>query len=195
MIVSPRSPRKFTRLATANALLDMISTGLGILGRGCAWLSVTLVITVFTVVVLRYLFATPSIALQESALWQHNLIFMLGAAYTLNLDEHVRVDIFYRDAGPRYRAWVDLIGTLVLLLPLCGFLFWYNLDYVELSWRVYERSADVGGLPGLFVLKSLLLVLPVLLAIQGLGMVIEQILLLSGAHRPAPARLPHETEL
>ena len=137
-------------------------------GRLVAWLTLAMVLTMFAVVVLRYAFDFGRIWLQESVTWMHALVFMLGAAYTLRHDGHVRVDIFYRRFSPRTRAWGDLLGSRVLLLPVCGYLLWASWDYVASSWAMGEGSLQTGGLPAVYLLKSLLLAMPALLLLQGL---------------------------
>ncbi|MDF1821234.1 MAG: TRAP transporter small permease subunit [Alcanivoracaceae bacterium] len=138
-------------------------------GHASAWLSLALVLVTVTVVGLRYGFNQGSIALQETALYLHGALFMLGMSYTLARDEHVRVDIFYRRMTPERRALVDLVGTLALLAPLCITLLVLSWDYVLVSWQRLEGSADAGGLPLVFVLKSLLLAMPALLLVQALA--------------------------
>ena len=135
-------------------------------GRFVAWLTLAIVIVTFTVVVLRYLFSTGSIALQESITYLHATLFMLGAAWTLKQDGHVRVDIFYREKSSRHRNWVNLAGTLLFLVPFSVFLLLIGWDYVAASWATKEGSREVGGLPLVFLLKSLILVLPLLLLVQ-----------------------------
>lgn len=135
-------------------------------GRAIAWLTLAMVLVGTAVVVMRYLLEIGSIPLQESVTWMHAAVFLLGAAYTLKHDEHVRVDIIYRRMGARGQAWVDLTGTLFFLLPLCVFLAWNSWDYVALSWELNERSREANGLPGLYLLKSLLPLTAVLLAVQ-----------------------------
>ncbi len=142
-------------------------------GKLLAWLTLLLVLLEFLVVVLRYILKIPSIELQESALWIHSIIFMVGAAYTLTRDEHVRVDIIYRKKNWHYQAWVDVIGTLFLLFPVCFYLFFFSLDTVIASWRANESSGEVGGLPALYLLKSLMLVMPVMLAMQGVATLLK----------------------
>ena len=154
------------------------------IGHGVAWLTLLMVIITFTVVVLRYGFDLGSIAMQESIIYLHALNFMLGAAFTLKHDAHVRVDIFYQKMGPRGRAWVDLLGTLLLLLPVCGFIFWSSWDYVADAWAVLESSGDAGGLPLVYLLKSILLVMPSLLMVQGAVIVMTSVLILQG--KPSP---------
>ncbi len=151
--------------------LDRISTAIG---RAGAWLALGLVLVTFLVVVLRYQFDTGSIALQEAALYLHAALFMLGAAWTLKLDGHVRVDVLYRHFGARGQAIADLFGTLAFLLPTCAFLLWISLDYVEAAWRVREGSPEAGGLPYVYLLKTLIPVASLLLAIQGLSQLLRR---------------------
>ncbi len=127
----------------------------------------------FLVVVIRYLFDSGSIAMQESALYLHATLFMLGAAWTLKIDGHVRVDVLYRHFGSRGRAAADLFGTLVFLLPTCGFLLWVSLDYVAAAWRVYEGSPEAGGLPFVYLLKTLIPVTAGLLIVQGISQLLR----------------------
>ena len=150
------------------------------IGRGVAWLTLLMVIITFSVVILRYGFDMGSIAMQESIIYLHAFNFMLGAAYTLKHDAHVRVDIFYQKMGPQARAWVDLLGTLLLLLPVCGFIFWSSWDYVADAWAVRESSGDAGGLPLVYLLKTILLLMPSLLILQGVVIILTSILILQG---------------
>lgn len=148
------------------------------IGRTIAWLTLLMVITQFSVVVLRYLFNIGWIAMQESILYMHALVFMLGAAYTLKHNAHVRVDIFYHKMTHRGKAWVDVLGTLLLLLPVCVFIFTYSWEYVASSWALLESSREAGGLSGLFVLKTSLLVMAGLLGMQGISLLLKNLLVL-----------------
>lgn len=139
-------------------------------GRLVAWLTLAMVITTFAVVVMRYLFDMGSIAMQESISAMHALVFMLGASYTLRHEGHVRVDIFYRRFGPKGRAWVDFLGVILLLLPVTGFIIWISWDYVASSWALLEGSREAGGLPGVFLVKSVIPLMALLLMLQGLAM-------------------------
>ncbi len=152
--------------------LDRISTNIG---RASAWLALALVLVTFLVVVLRYQFDAGSIAMQESALYLHATLFMLGAAWTLKIDGHVRVDVLYRHFNNRGRAIADLLGTLVFLLPTCGFLLWVSLDYVEAAWRVREGSPEAGGLPFVYLLKTLIPVATLLLIVQGISQLLRRL--------------------
>lgn len=137
-------------------------------GRTLAWAVLAMVVLMLVVVVARHGFDAGWIALQESVTWLHGLVVMLGLAYTLQHDAHVRVDVLYRHAAPRTRAWVDLIGCVFLLLPLCGFIVWSSWPYVLDSWRLGEASREAGGLPGLYLLKTAIPAAAALLALRGI---------------------------
>ena len=154
--------------------LDRISITLG---RLTAWLTLFMVVITFVVVVMRYVFDAGAVWLQESIIWMHAVVFMVGAAFTLQQEEHVRVDIFYRNMSAVRRAWVDLIGVLLFLLPVSLFLAWKAWDFVAISWQLREASREPGGMPYPFVplLKSVLLLAPMLLALQGISMILKSI--------------------
>lgn len=136
-------------------------------GKSVAWLTLAMVLLTFAIVVLRYGFNLGWIWLQESLTYMHVAVFTIAAAWTLQVDDHVRVDIFYADMSERKRARVDLLGTLIFLLPFCIFLVVMAWPYVANSWKLLETSREAGGLPLVFVLKSLMLVMPGLLLLQG----------------------------
>ena len=135
-------------------------------GRAVSWLTLAMVVLTFAIVFLRYGLNQGWIWLQESVTYIHAMVFMIAAAWAFQTDQHVRVDIFYRDRSPRYKAWVNLLGTLIFLLPFSLFLLVIGWEYVAASWAVMETSREAGGLPLVYLLKSLILVLPVLLLIQ-----------------------------
>jgi len=167
----------------SNNLCDFLDKTSETIGRGIAWLTLFMVITQFSVVVLRYLFNIGWISMQESILYMHALVFMLGAAYTLKHDGHVRVDIFYHKMGARGKALVNVLGSLLLLLPVCVFIISYSWDYVANSWSLQEGSREAGGLAGLFLLKSSIVLLPVLLILQGTSQFIKNLLTLFNHHK------------
>jgi len=135
-------------------------------GRTVAWLTLVMTLLTFAIVVLRYGFNLGWIGLQESVTYLHAVVFMVAAAWAFQTDDHVRVDIFYRDRSERYRAWVNLAGTLVFLVPFSVFLLYIAWDYVAASWSMREASREAGGLPLVWLLKGLLLLLPTLLLLQ-----------------------------
>jgi TRAP-type mannitol/chloroaromatic compound transport system permease small subunit len=139
---------------------------IAVLGRSVAWLTLLLTLLAFGVVLLRYGLNLGWIWLQESVTYLHALVFMVAAAWAFQTDDHVRVDIFYRGRSERYRNWVDLVGTVILLVPFSLFLLFIAWDYVAASWATREASREAGGLPLVWLLKSLILVLPLLLLLQ-----------------------------
>ena len=149
------------------------------IGRAVSWLTLVMVLVTFLVVVLRYVFNLGWIWLQESVTYMHALVFMLGAAYTLGEDEHVRVDILYNRFSERGRAWVNCLGILLLLVPFCGLILFTSWDYVASAWSVHEGSPQAGGLAGVYLLKTVILVMPVLLLLQGLAHFLQQLTILT----------------
>lgn len=151
-------------------------------GKAVAWLTLAMVLVTSLVVAMRYLFGFGFIWLQESVTFMHAVVFMLGAAYTLQRDEHVRVDIFYRNMSDRRRALVDVFGVLLFVFPLCGFILYESFDYVVASWSVREVSVNAGGLPYPFVplVKSALLAMPIAVALQGVAMLLASLLRFRG---------------
>ncbi|MDH5455212.1 MAG: TRAP transporter small permease subunit [Gammaproteobacteria bacterium] len=160
-------------------LLDRINTTIG---RAIAWLTLLMVVVTFVVVVMRYVFDAGLIWVQESVTWMHAAVFMLGAAYTLRDEEHVRVDVFYREMSARRRAWVDLVGVILFLLPLCVFLAWNSFDFVNQSWSIREASRESGGLPYPLIpmLKSILLLMPLAVSLQGISLLLKSLQTLRG---------------
>ena len=137
-------------------------------GKTVAWLTLLMVLLTFTIVILRYGFSLGWIWLQELLVYFHVTVFTVGAAWTLQHNGHVRVDIFYADMPVKKRALVDLLGTLLFLVPFCIFLLIIAWPYVAGSWKLLEGSREAGGLPAVFLLKSLILVLPALLLMQAM---------------------------
>jgi TRAP-type mannitol/chloroaromatic compound transport system permease small subunit len=151
-------------------------------GKAASWLTLFMVIITCVVVVMRYVFDAGLIWLQESIIWMHAVVFMLGAAYTLQQEEHVRVDVFYRTMSPRRRAWVDVLGVVFFLWPLCVFLAATSYDFIASSFSLREASRESGGLPYplLPLLKTALLIMPLTLALQGLSLFLKSLARLRG---------------
>lgn len=178
-----------------NALAGMIRTIDRLndaVGRSVSWLTLAMVLITFAVVILRYVFSLGWVWMQESYVWLHGIVFMLGAGYTLLHNGHVRVDIFYRPTGDHHKAWVDLFGVVVLLLPLVSISLFFSLDYVIKSWAGLEESREAGGLPGLFVLKTVIWGFCVLVALQGFALAARSVLTLTGRNAPALPGEPRE---
>jgi TRAP-type mannitol/chloroaromatic compound transport system permease small subunit len=165
---------------TLTALADRIDRLNTAVGRGVAWLALTIVLGQFALVVARYVFGFGSIWLTEGVLYAHAALFLLAAAWTLRVGGHVRVDIFYADASPPIKAAVDFVGALLLLLPFTLVVLLFSAPYAARSWVILERSQEVGGLPLVFLLKTLIPMFAVLLGLQGVAQAIRAAQTLSG---------------
>ena len=174
----------------ALAMLARAISGLNwFIGNLISWLSLGIVVVCFTVVVQRYAFSTGHLWMQDLYVWLNGAMFTAVAGYALLRDEHVRVDIFYRPAKIRTKAIIDLIGVVIFLLPFCYVVLLYGWPFVTRSWRFYEGSRNIGGMPGLYVLKSFIVVFAGLVALQGLAMALRSILVLAGREDLLPAYL------
>jgi len=136
-------------------------------GRAVMWLLLVMALVQFAVVLLRYVFGVNEIFMQESITYMHGAVFLLAAGYALITNDHVRVDIFYRDASPKRKAIIDLLGTYLFLFPICLIILWTSSPYVARSWAFFEGSADTSGIQGVFLLKSLIPAYAALLAMAG----------------------------
>ncbi len=161
------------------------------IGKAVAWLALLMVIVQFIVVIMRYVFGIGSIFMQESIIYLHATVFMLGAGYTLLHNGHVRVDIFYREASPRRKAVVDLLGVMIFLIPVLALIWWGSWPYVANSWRVFEGSRETSGIQAVFLLKTVILVFVVLVVLQGISLAIRSLLILAGVEQ-AKADEPHD---
>lgn len=153
----------------ADRAAGLSARGFHLLGLALDLAMLLLVVLCFSLVLARYLLALSPIAAQEVAQWLHAGAFMLGASVALRHGRHVRVDVLHARWSPRTQAWIELLGTVLCLLPFAGFMLWISLDYVAASVRMGESSQESGGLPALYLLKALIPVSAVLLIIQGLA--------------------------
>jgi len=143
-------------------------------GRVISWFTIGMVVVMFLVVCFRFLLDIGWVWLQELVNYQHAYIFMIGAAYTLKHDSHVRVDVFYRGMSNKNKARVDVFGTLFLLLPVCGFIFVASWSEVISAWQDLEPSQRTGGLNFAYILKSVMLIMPALLSLQGIAIILKK---------------------
>ena len=146
------------------------------IGRCVAWLAILMALITVVVVVRRYGFQSGgAIYLQESVVYMHAILFMLGLSYALKHDAHVRVDLIYSRVSPRRKALINLVGHVVFLIPMCLVIAFYSFDYVLSSWRVLEGSQEVGGIPGVFLLKTVIPLTALLLLVQSVLDVLDNI--------------------
>ncbi|WP_416307531.1 TRAP transporter small permease subunit [Neptunicella sp. SCSIO 80796] len=146
-----------------------------------SWFTLIMVLLTLLIVILRYGFNMGWIAMQESVMYLHAAVFMLGAAYTLQVDQHVRVDVFYRKFSERGKALTNLLGSLLLLMPVNIFILLISWEYVGNSWGLLEGSQEAGGLPLVFILKTFILLFAGSLSLQGIAEIIKSTLVLAAA--------------
>ncbi|MCV0352317.1 MAG: TRAP transporter small permease subunit [Nitratireductor sp.] len=152
--------------------LDRINRVVGAVVR---WLALAMVLVQFGTVVLRYVYGVSFIFMNETVLYLHAALFMLAGGYTLLVDGHVRVDIFYGLFGPRGRARIDIFGALCFLMPSMFMIAWFSWPSVRNSWSIMEGAISVGGIPASFLLKSLIPAFCALLIIQGLACILRDL--------------------
>jgi TRAP-type mannitol/chloroaromatic compound transport system permease small subunit len=171
-----------TPVQPATVDYSVLRSFIAMCGKSVAWLTVVMVLLTFAVVVLRYGFNLGWIWLQESLTYLHVAVFTIVAAWALQQDGHVRVDVFYAKMPKRKRALVDLTGTLLFLMPFCIFMLVIAWPYVANSWKLLETSREAGGLPLVFLLKSLMMVMPALLLGQAFINITDNWRILRGEH-------------
>ena len=178
-----------TRLELIARSIDSLNERIG---RITAWLALLMVLTQFVVVVMRYVFGIGSVVMQESIVYMHATLFLVAAGYTLVHNGHVRCDIFYAAASRRTQAIVDLFGVMVFLLPMCAVIGWIAWPYVAAAWAVHEGSQEGSlGIPGVYLLKTTILLFAGLVSLQGIAVAAHALLTLmgidSGRYTRAPA--------
>jgi len=164
-------------------IIVMIESVTRRLGQAVSWLALLMVLMTAYNVVVRYFFSYGIAWQQEIVRFGHATLFMLAAAYTLAEDKHVRIDVCYQRFSEKQKALVDLVGTLILLFPVCFAVFYFSYDYVVHSWELHEASSEYGGLPGVFLLKSCIWGFAVTMALQGLAMTLRSIEIIWGRDR------------
>ncbi len=167
-------------------LIDRINESVGV---AVSWLTVAMVIDVFTVVVLRYVFNIGWVWMQELYVWSHATVFMLGAGYTLLHDGHVRIDLIYRTASPRYKAMVNCLGSVFLAAPLIFLIYTKSWRLITMSWENLEKSAEAGGLPGVYLLKSVIAVFCILFGLQIFSLFLRSVITLLGGDDNDPKKV------
>jgi TRAP-type mannitol/chloroaromatic compound transport system permease small subunit len=154
------------------------------IGGAARWFALGLVIVTATIVIQRYVFGFASTKLQESVIYMHALLFLLASASTLLGDGHVRVDIFYSKTGPKGKAWTELLGTYLALMPMCVLILVTSTGYIESAWRILEQSRESDGLPLVFLLKTAIPLFAILMVSQGFALAARAALTLSGQDEP-----------
>ncbi|WP_114416743.1 TRAP transporter small permease subunit [Marinospirillum perlucidum] len=175
-------------------IVRMISRFNILLGHFFSWFSLGIVLVCFTVVVLRYVFSSGAIWLQDLYVWLNAMMFMGISGYALFNNSHVRVDIFYRPASRRRKAWVDMFGSLFFVGPFAWVLAVWSLPYIQRSWRFMEGSSNFGGMPGLYVIKTFVLVFAAVIALQALAMFLRGLLVLANQEDLLPEEYRYQED-
>lgn len=168
-----RSAQRNRPLSAILAICRAVDGINGTIGRCAAWLVLFMALAQFALVLLRYVFGTGSLFMQEAIVYAHGLLFMLAAAWTMMDDRHVRVDVFYGHASPRRQAMVNLFGIVFFVWPMCWLIWTVGFPYVARSWAVLEGSRETSGIPGIFLLKTVILVFAVSVALEGLSLAVR----------------------
>ncbi len=163
-------------------LENLINTFSDWLGKIAAILLILLLLNVFIDVVMRYLFNDVSIAMQEMEWHLFSAMFMLGVSYSLRQNGHVRVDLIYERLSPQKRAWINIFGVLIFLLPFTLLVAWFSFGYVHESFLLNEQSGDPGGLPYRYLIKAVIPAAFISMAISGIGLLLHSINILRGVH-------------
>lgn len=182
-VILPRLINAFPISVMINKLVKHINKLTETLGALLSWLVLAMILLVVVVVIGRKL-GFGSIALQEAVTYLHALVFMLGLPFALKRRAHVRVDIFYRNYSPTTKALVDLVGGILLLLPFCILIFVSSWDYVLASWAILEASSENDGIAAIYLLKTLMLIMPIMLGLQGFAEILKSLLTLTGKSDP-----------
>ena len=156
-------------LGVANAIDQMNRTVASVF----KWLALIMVLVQFCIVIGRYVFGYNSIAVQESVLYMHATLFMLGAGYTLLVDKHVRVDVFYAKVTDPTKRRINIFGHIFLLMPSITALLYWTWPSVRNSWKILEGPISVGGIEAVFLLKTLIPAFCVLILIQSFSLLIR----------------------
>ncbi len=178
------APNRVAQLPDAGGVAGFLDQAVARLGRAAAWLILLLVLLVAGDVLFRYVWHVSSVAEQELEWHVLAVIALIGASYTLQQGEHVRVDIFYQRYSLRVRRWMDLLFPALIVVPSMLFIAWLSLGFVGMSWEVAEGSPDPGGLPGRYLIKAFVPLGFLLVALQGVAMTLYGIIQLNLPEQP-----------
>ena len=158
-----------------NFVVNFFEKSNKVIGEYISWFIIFMVIIQLIIVMARYIFGIGFLKLQELLIYLHGLSFTLAAGYTLLNDEHVRVDLIYRASSDMYKSMVNILGSLFFLIPFCLITYSTSLPYVKRSWKIFEGSPETSGLNAVFLLKTALIIFPLLLLIQAVSIIYRNI--------------------
>ena len=157
-------------LIKISSLFDKINE---FVGKNISWFIILMVVVQLAIVMSMYIYGIGFLKLQELLIYLHGSLFTLAAGYTLLKDEHVRVDLIYREASQKYKFLINIFGSLIFLIPFCLLTFSTSLPYVRRSWKILEGSPETSGLNAVFILKTVLIIFPILLLLQSFSIIIR----------------------
>ena len=158
-----------------NFVVNFFEKSNKVIGEYISWFIIFMVITQLIIVMARYIFGIGFLKLQELLIYLHGLSFTLAAGYTLLNDEHVRVDLIYRASSDMYKSIINILGSLFFLIPFCLITYSTSLPYVKRSWKIFEGSPETSGLNAVYLLKTALIIFPLLLLIQAVSIIYRNI--------------------
>ena len=158
-----------------NFVVNFFEKSNKVIGEYISWFIIFMVIIQLIIVMARYIFGIGFLKLQELLIYLHGLSFTLAAGYTLLNDEHVRVDLIYRASSNMYKSIINILGSLFFLIPFCLITYSTSLPYVKRSWKIFEGSPETSGLNAVYLLKTALIIFPLLLLIQAVSIIYRNI--------------------
>lgn len=162
-----------------------------LLGKLAGLLLILLLLNVFYDVIMRYLFNDVSIGMQELEWHLYSTMFLLGVSYSLRHNGHVRVDLIYERLSHKSQAWIDILGTLIFLLPFTLLVGYYSIDFVFSAYELNEQSGDPGGLTHRWIIKSMITFAFFSMAISGVGLILHSVNRIRGLHQHEESLTTH----
>ena len=159
-----------------NRFVEFVNKINSTIGKYTSWLTTALVLVVVFDVITRYVFNESSVAIQELEWHLFAILFLMGSAYTLQNDDHVRVDLFYSKFNAKQKAWLNILGTTIFLIPFTLLIIYASQNYVLNSFALNESSPDPGGLPARYILKAFIPLSFLFLLLQGISLLFKSIL-------------------
>ncbi|MFL2704620.1 MAG: TRAP transporter small permease subunit [Gammaproteobacteria bacterium] len=153
--------------------MKLLEKYINFIGEKISYLIPVMTLLMIVVIVSRYFFGIGRTDLQELVMYFHALIFLGCAGHVLNKDEHVRVDIFYRDSSQKYKNFINILLGIIFLLPVTLVIGFYSIELISMSWKIKEISTEAGGLAYVFIQKSFILLFPTTLFIALVSQLIK----------------------
>ena len=155
--------------------MNIVEKFINIIGEYISYLIPLMTLLMIIVIFSRYFFGIGQTGLQELVMYFHALVFLGCAGYAFNKDEHVRVDIFYRDASDKYKNVINLIFGVIFLLPVALIIVFYSIELISMSWKIRETSTEAGGLGYVFIQKTFIFLFPITLFAAFINQIIKTV--------------------